>query len=635
MEIIHIKRIFASIGNNIPRDDNEKAYKAIEDQIKLEIEFLSTNKEHLKELIPSLFIKLERTPKNILHLMEELAAHLFFNPYSYQLIANVFLEISNEMGTDNAESILRELKENNDLRIFGIIHSLPIIFSEHKFSASFTADWFYIIGEKIKADLASGDFFKALDNQAYFFPEEAVKALEIYMKRKFTGLQLVLGSIILGSIRAANRNKNLYININEIEKELLGSHLEDFRIVYYRSWLTTFSRKGSHIEETMKIIKLSYEGTLKEQEESFIISSRVLINDINDNNSFNHILDWYNNVVNDKIPAEGKFHIINLIYWIATFDNNEQLVSKLNVFKPVFKRLLPIEDKYVGTWKKIEELFTSLIRRTDDQLFKDYFEIVVNYSSESFSELLSKDHFRSLEHYFIGQLGDRTFTKLLFSEKETERSIAFELYRKMKNISLIDLDYKPSEKILEKIFLEFSRNILLADGTSGFLLMIEPFYRKVNEELKSEFVRELVFQAINYPGACLEKWKKVSAGSDIFKEVVDKAEKYFKNMHDAKDLPGRSFINYEFVEGAKLENKIRSRILRKDVKERSIFLSLFKSTQILYGDRWSIRGDVRSDDPQKFKELSHTVEIPRIENIDPEGMVLKRLSINSRLNNDK
>ncbi len=631
METTNIKNIFYAIGNRIPRDDNEKKYKLIEDQIRLEIYLLSENREYLKELIPFLFVKYNKTPKDILHVLRELSAHLHFNEYSYHFIGIIFLEISTFIGQSTVEAILSELKEDKKFKIFGIVNSLPFIFSEYKLQAPFAADWFYVVGERIKSDLASGDFFKSLDNQAYYFPEEALKILEIYLNQKFSGLQVVLGSIILGSIRAAIRIRNVPIQIDKIETELSKSHHEDFRVVNYKSWITTYYRNESSIEEIIKIIRLSYDGTPKEQDESFNISSRILIKDLNDNHTFNQILNWYNIAANNRIPAEGKFQVINSIYWIATFDKNEHVDQRLNDFKQIFEKLLPIEPEFLGIWKKIEELLISLLNRKKEVVFNDYLKIIVVKSPNSFIELLNKDNFRSLEYYLSGSLADLIFTKLLVSENDVERKVALELFRKLIKLSITPDEFNPSEELLTKILFEFSRNILLAEGTSKFLTMIEPYFRNVNDELKFEFKKEMLFQAVNYPGACLDKWKKIENPSEILRTVIERADIYFDKLNETKDLPGRSFSFYEFVEGAKLERKVQSRLLNQQVKEKSVLLKLVRHTQVLYGDRWSIKDDLDNGQSSKFQELKYTVEFPRMENIDPEGMVLKRLFINTKL----
>lgn len=322
---------------------------------------------------------------------------------------------------------------------------------------------------------------------------------------------------------------------------------------------------------------------------------------------------------------------MNSIYWIATFDKNEHLDNRLNDFRPIFEKLLPIESKFLGSWKKVEELLISLLNRKKEVIFHDYLKIIIVKSSDSFIELLNKDNFRSLEYYLRGSFADLIFTRLLMSENEIERRTALELFRKLKNLSIASEEFKPSEDLLDKILLEFSKNILLAERTSKFLTVIEPYFRNVNNELKSKFIKEMLFHAVNYPGACLAEWKKVESPSEILKTVIETADIYFDKLIKTGDLSGRSFIFYEFVEGAKLERKVQSRLLNQQVKEKSVFLKLIKHTQILYGDRWDLQGNDKTEQPQKFQELKYSVEFPRIENIDPEGMVLKRLFINTNL----
>jgi hypothetical protein len=298
----------------------------------------------------------------------------------------------------------------------------------------------------------------------------------------------------------------------------------------------------------------------------------------------------------------------------------------------ILKNILPIETKYMGTWSKIEQMLTSIIR-VNKENFDQFFDVIIQGSNKEFIELLVKDSFQSLEYSLGTELSNRTFSRYIFSDVEPYRQVALELLRKVEKIDSIISEINPTEQILSLLISEFSRSVLLSKSTSKFFILLEPYYRIAEEKLKTEFIREMTFQAVNYPEACLIEWKKIESKSEIFISVINKADKYFSDIRETRDLSAISYSRFEFIRGAELERKVLSRNLDKQVKEKSIFLSLIKATQILYGDSWTFPGDVRGTAPNKFNEVSYTAEYPRLESIDPEGMVLRRMFINSRIKN--
>ncbi len=630
METLLLTKIFNSIRDEISRNIWRKDESIDEAQLKEEVKYVIDTREELNKLILILFERKDKTPENIFNDIQKIITYLNFHDYANELAGNVFLEILLNSPQKDSETILDELSDTSSRHIWSVLHTLPYVLSHYKLEPSFASNWFYKIGENIKQDLASGDFFNALDNYAYNFTEEGIKVLLFYLEQDFIGIQEELSSIILGSVRAAIRNKKLSKNLIAIEEKLKNSSDENHRNVFYKSWVATYLRNAASYEEVKEIIDQAVKGKEKEISGAFFIIFRIVVKDLNDDKIILPTLDWLNINVSDNLPAEAKFQIINTLYWLITFDGNLQnLYERKNIYLNIFAKILPVETTYLGTWKKIEELLTSLLRKKSD-FFLEFLHVIIKQSFNPFWELLSKDHFEHLEYTLSNSIADEVFTKLIFSESDKERVIAIELFRKLKVVSIKSNNIKPNESVLSKLLLEFSKSILL-EKSSEFLLMIEPYFRNVNSELKNEFIKEMVFQAVNFRGACFDKWSKIENPSDILKEVIERAKTYYEKLKKVHDLPARSFTYYKFVEGAELERKIQSRDLNRIVKEKSVLLSLIRHTQILYGDKWAFQNNIGEEKARKFNEISYSVEFPRIENIDPEGMVLKRMFINANL----
>ena len=630
METPILNKLLASIDNKVQREIFRKQYDIDEAKLKDEIKFIIDDRKELKKIV--LFLIKERSTEKIFNALQEIEAFLDFKEYATELNRYILLEILNSRSDYDAEKIFAELKDINNFYFWSIIRSLPFVLSQYKLEPGFASKWFYIIGEKIKEDLASGDFFTALGNYAYNFPKESLDIFNIYMDEGFPGLKQLLSSIILGSIRAAIRDKKYTSEIISIEEKLKNSNIEEWHIIFYKSWSITYYRNTASIEEIMEIIREANNGKQKEVNEAFLIMFRTIVKDLTNEEVIVRLLSWVKNTSSNQLSPESKYQIINSLYYLVTFDKKiKNIDNRAELYLSIFSQILPIETTQVGTWKKIEELMISLINRKKETLFKQYFDTIIHNSLNPFLELLSKNHFQRLEHCLKGNLADNIFTQLLFSSKEEDIRTAIELFKKINDLKIIKPNKEPSIDVLSKILLEFSRNILLSNGTSKFLLLIEPFFQNVKDDLKGEFIKEMVFQAVNYRKSCFDEWSKIENLSNILKEVIEKAKNYYDKLRTISELPARNISYYKFEEGAELERKMQSRDLNKKVNENSVFLNLIRHMQVLYGDSWAVQGHLSGNQPTKFNEISYSVEFPRIENIDPEGMVLKRIFINSTI----
>ena len=214
------------------------------------------------------------------------------------------------------------------------------------------------------------------------------------------------------------------------------------------------------------------------------------------------------------------------------------------------------------------------------------------------------------------------------STDENKREIARVILQKSKSIVLSqNIISEANEPQLEVALLELIRRPLIdAEKTSAYLLAIEPAFRNVRPELKQMFKSEMILQAINYPGACLEKWKKIENPSELLKNVIADTEKYFERLNALKDSPAISFTFPGCKEAAEREASEFSNKVAKEAKDRSIFEKFAKSVQIIYGSKWAVMMvDGKLGQATDFIKMGHSMEFPRVEIIDPEGMAIRRI----------
>ncbi len=93
-------------------------------------------------------------------------------------------------------------------------------------------------------------------------------------------------------------------------------------------------------------------------------------------------------------------------------------------------------------------------------------------------------------------------------------------------------------------------------------------------------------QAINYPGACLANWKKISNKSDLTKEVIRNCREIFEKINKIKDSPALSFSFPGYKKASETHYRQFSNSTLLKGRRKINLLPVSKNVQIIYGSRW-------------------------------------------------
>jgi hypothetical protein len=232
---------------------------------------------------------------------------------------------------------------------------------------------------------------------------------------------------------------------------------------------------------------------------------------------------------------------------------------------------------------------------------------------------------------------EKHIAALLISRDRISRTLGIRLFHEIQLSETFDIRTlpKPSESTLELLLWECIRTSLLGNSTSKLLRLIEPLFRDVKQQLRDDFQNELVFQAINYPEACLEHWKSLKTESSLMKSAISIADKYFDDLKGVFRSSANSFGFPALADSVKYGARKYSQKIDSSVKERSIFRMLARNIQVIYGNEWATYIEGAINPPSGFHEISHSIEGPRIEEIDPEGMAMRRIQAASAINHAK
>lgn len=620
-----ILQIIESIAKGLNNEEIQHLVRQSQSRLETEIAFLLENRDKLAEILNILFPKGIPVSSEFYNKLSDVQYYLEFKSIAMTLVGFLWIEAYKLLPAPDAQALLQLLIEDKNIDIWSHINSLPILLSEVELPSDFASNWFFSVGEKIKSDLAGGDSYRAVENYSFNFPKSGLDVLEKYLSEGLDVLKLHLSAIILGSLRASSEKGLIQKQlIEELDNKLVNNPRTELRICYHRSWVISFRKGILSIEQLEHQLSKMMQGTQEEIDEAFNVLHGCLLSQLANETFINFSMRWLNKNTTNKIPPLAKYCVVNSMRRLSNISGAKKRLIDINDANKLVIAIQPVSQENAGTWSDIEHFLVDRLRE-DKKLFADILNKFVEVNLAGLLEQFESDKFSYLKSEMNKSDVSGLLSELLFSMDERKRKLGIRLFQDIKNVSL------PTE-ILEKIdesqlgiaLCEFIRRPFLGNDTSRFFIMLEPRFRSVPPELQEEFKHEMVMQAINYPGGCLKNWEKINNPSELLKGVIESAKKYFENLKNICNSPANNFSFPECNHAVEKKHREFSRKVSKETQEKSILMKLVKKVDILYGKRWSAAVQGNLGDPTSFKEYTHSMEFPCLEEIDPEGMAIRR-----------
>jgi len=180
-----------------------------------------------------------------------------------------------------------------------------------------------------------------------------------------------------------------------------------------------------------------------------------------------------------------------------------------------------------------------------------------------------------------------------------------------------------AKKKLQIALHESKRVLIHGEAIAKFLITLIPHLEGVAQPLREDFFEELVLQAKNYGGACRIEFERRKGEFPILQRALEAAESYFTALGSIQESPISQMEMPGLHSAFRLYRRRFSNEISNGAKEASVFATLFKNVQLLYGKRWRIYQGNKLGEPSDLKNFTAGAEIPRLEQIDPEGMALR------------
>ena len=605
------------------------------DQIEEEIQYIAGNNKEACKLLKVLLPHGVSDNESFYKVLSKVPHCLEFVESSYQLMGMLWSQAYRQLTPNRREEFLDYWLDNDELLFWNYILALQTFLLNVDIPSDFTSKWFLKICNVVHDDLAGGNFYRAIESYACKFPTAGLSVFDQYVEEGLHELKLHVAALILGAIRSKSlEDKSFKAPVNKRDESLKSSPKLKLRLCYLRSWSLAFSRSRVPNDRISLVLDSAMGNSTEEQDEAFAVVHRYLFGNVTEDDVIS-TLQWLSGYVSSGLSSNAKRSVVKMISHLQERQVDGRQLLEMRLAYSFILAIQPIDERDSELWKEVEGFLVNQLKHNPES----FNELLIQITEKNPKTIIERFRNRSFS-YLISEMGKQDLRGLiadcLFSKSDNVRRLGGVLFQRVKIDDLSDEVIKGrSDTELNAVLWEFVRGAFDGESTARFLLLLEPLFRYTsNRVLRSDFEQEMVLQAINFPGACLEKWKKFKNPSDLLNRVIAKADSYFELLQIVKDSPAYSFQFPGLQEADENGRRNMSENISESVREQSMFEQLSKRVSLLYGDSWCMlgQGDQRGiGETLPLHDFSTVMEVPRLEILTPEMMALRRLEASMKL----
>lgn len=534
------------------------------------------------------------------------------------LLMSIALE---NLPPSQGEALLRALPQVRSPLFFQFLESLSVLLSRRELRAEFAAEWFPSLLRRVGNDLASGGFWNALAAYCDKYPKNALQLLK-RLSDTSNEEEISVASYVLGSLRCVDMEDEA--DFRDFEALLSTSSATVARAIFHRSWLrSAWCGKMRKADLELLTTRMTT-GSAEEREQVFWLVCRSLLSPTISEDSLEFGWDWLRSCVAGDIAPVAKYNVVDFAAQLPS--------DKFRQAADLVLALQPISPEHKGIWKGLEHFLVKLLG-ADPELFRHFIAELAKRDGENWLKVLHEP--RQFE-WLLSEMQTKDVSlaigELILAEQSNCRGLGLFFFDKLNLTTLPTAVFeKVDERRVALAFYELQRSVIHGPAISRFLIFLIPLVERTNPVFQDEFYNELVLQLKNYPGACKEQFALEAKKFPILQKAIDEVDAYFAELHNAYKSPINQISISGFDRLARLHSRRLTNQVSKGAEELSIFTKLLKKVVLLYGREWrTFHGGVLGES-SGLKQISTSMEFPRMEFIEPEGMQLRRFHASVRI----
>ncbi len=539
-------------------------------------------------------------------------------------VTGLLLSLATEKLTPlEGEALLRGLPQVRGPLFFQFLDSLSVLLSRGELRAEFAAEWFPALLRRIGNDLASGGFWNALGTYCEQYPESALKVFRFLADGR-DEQEISVAAYILGSIRRLDLKKEIAATFARLETEVSTACVAPARAIYHRSWLRLAWRGKMSASDLELLTNRMWNGSAEEREQVFWIVCRSLLSPTISADCLEFGWNWLRTHASGNIAPGAKYNVVDFAAQLPP--------NKRKEAEDLVLAVQPISPEHKGIWQRLEHFLVSLLE-TNLDFFAQFIAELASRNGHNWLKVLHEPgHFECLLTEMQSREVGSAIGGLILAEQSECRELGLFFFDKLNLTTLPAAMFeKVDETRVALAFYELQRSVIHGSAIGRFLIFLVPLVERANPALRKEFYNELVLQLKNYPGACKEQFALEAKKFPILQKAIDEVDAYFAELKNAHNSPINQISISGFDRSARLRSRRMASEVSKGAEELSIFTKLIKKVVLLYGREWrTFHGGVLGES-SGLKQISTSMEFPRMEFIDPEGMQLRRFHASVRI----
>jgi hypothetical protein len=617
-----LRAIAETLRCEVPRRDQARGAEA-EREIALEVDEVLADQQRAAALLSALFPGGTPTNVEFYQRLNDFHLRLGWNETANRLAGSMLALTITQVTKGDGEALLAALPQVTSPGFFQSLYYLATLLREQEFRPEFVAGWFAALVKRIGNDLASGGFWKSLEDFCVQHPANALDTLRCLLPPSDEE-QVSVAACILGTLRSLELGLELHSSFTAIESEFRDAVAPGARGVYNRSWIQTACRGKLEVTALEGVVLRMSSGTAEERDQVFWILSKSLLAPSVPPSCFEFGLKWLRMATSSSIPPVAKYHVVEFASLLRP-----DLVKDASA---LILAVQPVPPDHKGIWQRTEQYLVTLLER-DLGAFNEFLVKLGRANPANWLKLLQPAReFEWLRSVMRGKDVGSAVAELLLDDESECRKLGLFFFD---DLGLTNLPQELLDAVGERrialAFYELQRTSVHATASARLLILLIPSMRRAEEALRREFEDELVLNLKNYPRACREEYERRSKEFPILQDAIAQADHYFEQLKQVREsgVVGMEVAGHRQASG--LYARRFAREVSKGAEEMSVFMKMFKRVRLLYGKQWSTFHDGVLSESSGLHQISSSMDVPRMEFINPEEMFLRRMHASAKI----
>lgn len=606
------------LGSTVQRDP------AIKTAIANEVASANGAQEALAPVVDQLFAEAE-APDHVMRFSVQAYRYLGTSDDIRRFMGRIWAELMRRWTETERVSFLQlTVHDRND--VFAALDFAGEMLREIRLTAQEALPWLVSAHQMIANDYVQRGFWQCIETFCAENTYEAILTVELWLRRSPEPPALGVIAVMVGNIRMAIKpNDEIGQRFAKLEHALQVGH-PTWRALYLRSWAY---RVNQLQEDKAVAIRDSYVEPDSEEETAWIslLSSVARV----DQNSWDWVLRELRKVARRALSDSAKNAIAG-----AVFDCIERSaqsdVATAKQWLDLLVAILPIPETDLLFWQAVER-HLLVLATANSGLMRVIVKTLAQHTGATWLKAAQETEFDALASV-LQETGLNMLVcgDLCFGNGVQSRKLGlwfFDKYQVQKLVRAV-IDSATASQ-MELLLLEAQRLSINSDALARLHASLAERIDQLGGDLLYVFYDEVALQALNtyeYRSTLAAEAPK----HEHLRAILQDVEERLKETRNASassamqmDVPHRSEADLRL-------NQRMQREIARGVERRSVLSKLMTKVMLLYGKKWRVfHPDGTLGEPLGLEELFNTVEVPRLDLVDPEGMQLRRLGASVRI----